>query len=260
VQLANVKGTGPRGRITLRDVEAAAAALPASNGSAPAAALEPLSGTRRTVARRMTQSQQIPQFALTREIDATWLLAEKERLSTAAKVSVNDMLVQALAATVVRHPELAASFVDGDPPQLERRQNVDIGLAVATDRGLLVPVLRGAHQRSLTELASERVRLIEAARTGRLTLEEMSGATITISNLGGLGIDSFAAMLNPGEAAILAVGRPLERVVPRDRGLAVVTTIALSLTIDHRVLDGASGAEALVELANLLEGEMSWRA
>jgi pyruvate dehydrogenase E2 component (dihydrolipoamide acetyltransferase) len=258
VRLADVIGTGPRGRITLRDVESAAAARP-TNGGAPAA-LEPLSGTRRAVARRMTQSQQIPQFALTREIDATWLLAEKERLSSATKVSVNDMLVQALAETVLRHPGLSASFVDGDPPQLERRKGVDVGLAVATERGLLVPVLRRAHECSLSELAAERARLVDAARSGRLGLEEMSGATITISNLGGFGIDSFAAMLNPGEAAILAVGRPLDRVVPRDRGLAVVTTIALSLTIDHRVMDGASGAEALVELATLLEGQMAWRA
>jgi pyruvate dehydrogenase E2 component (dihydrolipoamide acetyltransferase) len=257
VALAEVTGTGPRGRITLKDVESAAAA-PSGNGAAPPA-LEPLNGTRRAVARHMTQSQQIPQFPLTREIDATWLLAEKDRLSGAARVSVNDMLVQALAETVLRHRGLAASFVDGDPPQLERREGVDVGLAVATDRGLLVPVLRRTHERSLGELAAERVRLVDAARAGRLGLDEMSGATITISNLGGFGIDSFTAMLNPGESAILAVGRPLERVVPRDRSLTVVTTISLSLTIDHRVMDGASGARALVELADLLEGAMTWR-
>ena len=140
-----------------------------------------------------------------------------------------------------------------------RRPGADVGLAVATERGLLVPVLRRAHERSLRELAADRVRLVDAARGGRLSLEEMSGATITISNLGGFGVDSFTAMLNPGQSAILAVGRPLERVVPRERGLAVITGIALSLTIDHRVMDGASGAEALVELAGLLEGGMTWR-
>lgn len=264
VTLAEVTGTGPRGRITLRDVESTAAGSPA-NGSAPAAAaewLEPLSAVRRAVARQMTQSQQIPQFVLTREIDAGWLLSEKERLSREAKVSVNDMLVQALAETVLRHAGLAASFVEGEegePPQLLRRPGADVGLAVATERGLLVPVLRRAHERSLRELAADRVRLVEAARSGRLSLEEMSGATITISNLGGFGVDSFTAMLNPGQSAILAVGRPLERVVPRERGLAVITGLALSLTIDHRVLDGASGAEALVELAGLLEGAMTWR-
>ena len=200
----------------------------------------------------MTQSQRIPQFVLTREIDAGWLLGEKERLSRDAKVSVNDLLVQALAETVLRHGGLAASFVEGgegEQPQLIRRPGADVGLAVATERGLLVPVLRRAHERSLRELAADRVRLVDAARGGRLSLEEMSGATITISNLGGFGVDSFTAMLNPGQSAILAVGRPLERVVPRERGLAVITGIALSLTIDHRVMDGASGAEALVELA-----------
>ncbi len=256
VTLAEVTGTGPRGRITLRDVETAA------NGRAPTEGLEPLGAVHRAVARQMTQSQRIPQFVLTREIDAGWLLAEKERLSREAKVSVNDLLVQALAETVLRHGGLAASFVEGgegEQPQLMRRPGADVGLAVATDRGLLVPVLRRAHERSLRELAADRVRLVDAARSGRLSLEEMSGATITISNLGGFGVDSFTAMLNPGESAILAVGRPLERVVPRERGLAVITSIALSLTIDHRVMDGASGAEALVELAGLLEGGMTWR-
>jgi pyruvate dehydrogenase E2 component (dihydrolipoamide acetyltransferase) len=265
VSLAQVTGTGPRGRITLRDVESAAAARPANGGApAPTAAegLEPLSGLRRAVARRMTESQGIPQFVLNREIDATWLLAEKARLSQDAKVSVNDMLVQALAETVMRHAGLGASFVESDddePPRLMRRSGADVGLAVATERGLLVPVLRRAHEHSLRELAADRTRLVDAARAGRLSLEEMSGATISISNLGGFGVDSFTAMLNPGESAILAVGRPLERVVPRDRGFAVITTVALSLTIDHRVLDGASGAEALVELAGLLEGGMTWR-
>jgi pyruvate dehydrogenase E2 component (dihydrolipoamide acetyltransferase) len=123
----------------------------------------------------------------------------------------------------------------------------------------VVPVIRRVHERTLREIAAERTRLVEAARAGRLSLEEMTGATISLSNLGGFGIDSFTAMLNPGEAAILALGRTVERVVPRDRGLAVISTLALTLTIDHRVLDGASGADALVELAGLLEGGMAWR-
>jgi pyruvate dehydrogenase E2 component (dihydrolipoamide acetyltransferase) len=264
IPLASVTGTGPRGRITLADVKrAAAGAKPTANGSAPPAAgrLEPMSATRRAVARRMTQSQQIPQFVLTREIDATWLLSEKERVSRAggAKVSVNDLICQSLAETVLRHDGLALSYADGTPPQLSRREGVDVGLAVATERGLVVPVIRRTDQRTLGEIAQERARLVDAARSGRLGLEEMTGATISLSNLGGFGIDSFTAMLNPGEAAILAVGRTVERVLPRDRGLAVVPTLALSLTIDHRVLDGASGADALVELARLLEGGMAWR-
>jgi pyruvate dehydrogenase E2 component (dihydrolipoamide acetyltransferase) len=213
----------------------------------------------------MTQSQQIPQFALHREIDASWLLAERERIPPHGdvKVSVNDLLVQALAETVLRHPDLGLSYVaaelDGAPPRYRRREGVDVGLAVATGRGLLVPVLRRVHVRPLHEVASERIRLVEAARNGRLALEEMSGATITLSSLAGFGVDSFTAMLNPGESAILAVGRAVEKVLARGRGLAIVATIALTLTIDHRVIDGASGGAALAELAGLLEGGMTWR-
>jgi pyruvate dehydrogenase E2 component (dihydrolipoamide acetyltransferase) len=142
---------------------------------------------------------------------------------------------------------------------VSRRPGADVGLAVATDRGLMVPVIRGAHERALHELAADRVRLVGAARSGRLTVEQMSGAAVTLSNLGGFGIDRFVAMLNPGEAAILAVGRSVERVVPRGRGISIVPTLSLSLTIDHRVIDGAGGAAVLVDLVELLEGAMTWR-
>jgi pyruvate dehydrogenase E2 component (dihydrolipoamide acetyltransferase) len=213
----------------------------------------------------MTRSQAIPQFSLEREIDATRLLADKEALPApapgAVKSTINDMLVQALGELVLRRPELATSYTESDAgePMLARRPGTDVGLAVATDRGLTVPVIRGAAERPLHELSAERVRLVGAARSGGLTIEQMSAATVTLSNLGSFGIDRFNAMLNPGEAAILAVGRTLERVVPRGRGLAVVPTISLTLTIDHRVLDGAGGAAVLVELADLLEGAMTWR-
>ena len=260
VALESVTGTGPRGRITLSDVERAAGE--GSNGAPPAA--QPMSATRRAIARRMTESQQIPQFALSREIDATWLLAEKRRLSDAGpvKISVNDLLVQALAEAVTRHPDLGTSFApasDGGHPQVLRRDGVDVGLAVATDRGLLVPVIRRAHERPLAELVLERSRLVEAARSGRIDLAEMSGATVSLSSLAAFGVDSFNAMLNPGESAILAVGRAVDRVVPRERGLAVLPMIALTLTVDHRVVDGATGGRALAELAELLEGGMTWR-
>jgi pyruvate dehydrogenase E2 component (dihydrolipoamide acetyltransferase) len=266
VPLATVTGTGPRGRITLQDVEAAAASTTRTMPSTQAPGserLEPMSATRRAVARRMTESQQLPQFALRREIEAGWLLSEKERLAVGetSRVNVNDLLVQALAETLTRHPDLAASYVEGEDgrPQLLRPAGVDVGLAVATDRGLLVPVIRGAHERPLSELAADRIRLVEAARKGRLALDEMSGANVTISNLGAAGVDSFNAMINPGEAAILAVGRIVERVVPRERGIAIAPMLMLTLTLDHRVVDGATGGAALGELASLLEGEMSWR-
>jgi pyruvate dehydrogenase E2 component (dihydrolipoamide acetyltransferase) len=206
----------------------------------------------------------VPSYTLTRDVDVTWLLAEKSRLTAEgpAKVGVVDLLVQALAEALARHPQVAASFVlaDGDtPPQFRHPDAIDVGLAVATDRGLLVPVLRRVNEKTLPELVLERARLIEVTRAGRLGLDDMGGATTTLSSLGTFGVDSFTAMLNPGESSILAVGRTVEKVVPRDRGLAVVPTITATFTFDHRVVDGASGAAGLAELAELLEGGMAWR-
>ncbi len=258
VDIESVDGTGPRGRVTLGDVERAVATS-AANGRGR---VEPLSATRAAIARRMTLSQRIPQFALEREVDATWLLEQKEVLARGARINLNDLLLQALAEMLGRHPELAASYEDaesGGPPQLRHRADADLGLAVATVRGLLVPVLRAVHARSLAEIADDRRRLVAAARDGRLAREDMTGGAMTLSNLGNAGIDRFTAMVNPGESAILALGRVVERVVPRGRGLAVIPTLGLTLTVDHRVADGAAGAAALVELAELLEGGMAWR-
>jgi pyruvate dehydrogenase E2 component (dihydrolipoamide acetyltransferase) len=272
LDLERIAGTGPRGRITLRDVERELAAgeangrPPASAGAptAPAASghVEPMSAMRAAIARRMTASQQIPQFALVRELDASWLLDRKEAFGGPAGIGVTDLLLQAMAEVLLRHPDLAATYVEpeGDGrPGLLRRDGADLGLAVATARGLTVPVVRRAHERSLADIAAERARLVGAARSGRLSHEDMGGATMTLSNLSSFGVDHFTAMVNPGEAAILAVGRVVERVVPRGRAIHVVPTLTVSLTIDHRVADGATGAAALVELAELLEGGMTWR-
>lgn len=272
IGLEMITGTGPAGRITLGDVERVAAERGAAPAPATAAAsetssgerLEPLSATRQAIARRLTESQLVPQYTLTRDVDIAWLLAEKARLTDAGptKVGVVDLLVQALAEALARHPQLAASFVPAagdEPAQFRHPDGIDVGLAVATERGLLVPVLRRAHERTLSELALERARLIELTRSGRLGLGDMGGAATTLSSLGTFGVDSFTAMLNPGESSILAVGRTVDRVVPRDRGLAVVPTITATFTFDHRVVDGATGAAALAALAELLEGAMTWR-
>jgi pyruvate dehydrogenase E2 component (dihydrolipoamide acetyltransferase) len=277
VDLESVDGTGPRGRITLGDVERVAAAATSGNGDgpsraastpAPAAAsgddgrFEPMSPMRRAIARRMTLSQQIPQFTLARDADASWLLEQKRLLGgRSAGIGVNDMLLQAMAEVALRHPELAASYAEAEDgtPALLHRDRIDLGLAVATPRGLAVPVVRAVHARSLAEIAAERGRLVGDARSGRLRQEDMSGATMTLSNLSSFGVDHFTAMLNPGESAILAVGRVVERLVPRGRDITVVPTLTFSLTIDHRVADGATGAAALVELVELLEGAMTWR-
>jgi pyruvate dehydrogenase E2 component (dihydrolipoamide acetyltransferase) len=277
IVLESVSGSGPAGRITLGDVERAvrerppagapSAARAPGTAAAPAPAggrLEPLSATRQAIARRLTESQLVPQYTLSRDVDASWLLAEKRRLTDAgpARVGVVDLLLQALAEALVRHPLLAASFVpaaDGAPPQLRHPEGIDLGLAVASERGLLVPVLRAVDEKPLADLVLERARLIETTRAGRLGIAEMSGAAATLSSLGTFGVDRFTAMLNPGESSILAVGRTVERAVPRDRGIAVVPTLSLTFTFDHRVVDGAAGAAALADLAELLEGEMAWR-
>jgi pyruvate dehydrogenase E2 component (dihydrolipoamide acetyltransferase) len=217
---------------------------------------------RRAIARRMTLSQQIPQFTLTRDVDASWLLEEKGALASRHPgVGVNDLLLQAMAEVALRHPALAAAYAEtaDGVPALAHRDAVDLGLAVATPRGLVVPVVRDAHTRSLADIAAERSRLVGDARSGRLRQDDMSGATMTLSNLSSFGVDQFTAMLNPGESAILAVGRVTDRLVPRGRGIAVLPMLTCTLTIDHRVADGATGAAALVELAELVEGAMTWR-
>jgi pyruvate dehydrogenase E2 component (dihydrolipoamide acetyltransferase) len=207
--------------------------------------------------------REIPQFQLVRELDATHLLAQKDAAAAAsegaARPGVNDLLVQAIAETLVRHRDLAATFVDGEVPALRRPEGIDVGLAVATDRGLVVPVIRGADTKSLREIAADRERLVEAARAGTLGLADMTGGAVSLSNLGSFGIDRFTAMVNPGESTIVAVGRVVDRVVPRGRGTAVVPTLTVTVSFDHRVVDGATGARALSELAELLEGAMPWR-
>jgi pyruvate dehydrogenase E2 component (dihydrolipoyllysine-residue acetyltransferase) len=262
IALETMSGTGPRGRITLRDVEREAIGRSIPPDPATARVTQTLSPLRRAIARRMAASQLIPQYRLERDIDATHILAEKDARAadgSGPRLGVNDLLLQAIAETVARHPVLGASYVEEPEPGLAYPDGINVGLAVATDRGLVVPVLRAVERSGLREIATERHRLVEAARAGRLSLEAMSGGSITLSSLAGFGVDRFTAMLNPGESAILAVGRTVDRVVPRGRDLTVVPTVTMTMTFDHRVVDGAVGAAALAEFAALVEGGMTWR-
>lgn len=260
IDLAGLSGTGPRGRITLGDVERAAA-----DGRPDDEAVAPLTALRRAIARRMTASQRIPQYELQRDVGVRHLLAQKDALAAAApdaRIGLNDLLLQAIAETVVRHRDLATALVEddaGDPTGLRLLPAGDVGLAVATDRGLVVPVVRGVETLGAAAIARERRRLVEAARAGALSLEDMRGGTTTLSNLAGFGVDRFKAMVNPGQSAIVAVGRTTDRVVARGRGIDVVAMLTITMTFDHRVVDGAVGAAALAELAGLLEGAMTWR-
>jgi pyruvate dehydrogenase E2 component (dihydrolipoamide acetyltransferase) len=262
-----IEGTGPNGRVTLSDVEAAPRPTPPPTvESAPES--EAATPMRRAIARRMTSSQRdVPQYQLVREIDATHLLAQKAAAASSvgageARPGVNDLLIQAMALMVQRHPALATTYEEGEGPRdatLHRSDSTDVGLAVATDAGLVVPVVRAVAGATLREIAAERSRLVDRAREGGLDLTEMSGGVISLSNLGGFGIDRFTAMVNPGQASIVAVGRTVDRVVPRGRGTAVIPVLTVTLSCDHRTVDGAVGAAALVELADLLEGAMPWR-
>lgn len=276
LDLTTIAGTGPNGRVNLSDIRDAIAerAIPMAVevASGPAHASEPdpvteLSPMRRATARRMSTSQrEIPQYHLTRELDASHLQAQRAAAAAASgdgpAPNVNDLLTQAIGEMLRRHPTLASKFVEGDadaPAALRANDQIDVGLAVATDAGLTVPVIRDVPARSLREIAADRARLVAGARAHTLRLPELSGAVITLSNLGGFGVDQFAAMVNPGESAIVAVGRITDRVVPRGRAITVLPILTVTVTFDHRVIDGATGARALSELAELLEGRMLWR-
>jgi pyruvate dehydrogenase E2 component (dihydrolipoamide acetyltransferase) len=257
VDLAAVTGTGPNGLVRVGDVEAAAApaAAPAEAGDVEEV---PLSSMRRVVARRLTESMQsTPHFYLTAAVDAEDLLGFRAQLNEQLaaggqdlKVSVNDLLVKACAGLLRANPALNVSF-GGDKLLVHRR--VHVGIAVAVDGGLLVPVVRDADQKSLTQVAREAGELVERARAGRLGGDDMGGGTFTVSNLGMFGIEQFTAVINPPEAAILAVGAALPEPVATDGGVQVRRRMRLTLSIDHRALDGATGAGFLAQLKDVLE-------
>ncbi|MGH6656985.1 MAG: dihydrolipoamide acetyltransferase family protein, partial [Actinocrinis sp.] len=216
----------------------------------------PLSRVRRLTAERLAQSaQQAPHFHLTRTVDADALLAFRAQANTdldgtGVRVSVTDLLVKACAHALAGHPEVNCSWA-GD--KLLRHRRVNVGLAVALEDGLVVPVIHDADRKTLTEISREARDLAERARAGRLSLDEITGGTFTISNLGMYGVDRFTAVINPPDAAILAVGAARPTPVVRAGQVAVATTMTLTLGIDHRVLDGATAARFLGDLTALLE-------
>ena len=202
---------------------------------------------RRTIAERMTHSfRDVPQFSLSVDVDMT---AVRE-IRGALPVSYTDVLILATARTLCDHPRLAMRY---SPDGLVPAYGIHIGIAVALDDGLLVPVLRDAETKDLTAISSERVTLQESARAGRLAADALGGAVFTISNLGQQRVDRFTAIVNPPEAAILAVARVRERVIVRDGAPAVAPVVALTLSVDHRVADGAQAAEFLTDLVSRLE-------
>lgn len=240
-------------RISVEDVEAVHAAessrvAPSAEPVAPGtvAVRAPLSRIRRAIVERMTQSfRDVPQFSVSCDVDMTAANAAR----TAAGVSYADVLIWAAARTLRDHPGLAMRY---DPEGLVPADGIHLGIAVALDDGLLVPVLRDADRKDIAVISRERATLQDGARAGKLPVDALVGAVFTISNLGQHGVDRFTAIVNPPEAAILAVGRVRDLVVARDSAVVVAPVVTLTLSVDHRVADGAQAAAFLADLAGRL--------
>ncbi len=257
LDLSSVAGTGPEGRVIAVDVESAAEPAVGARPEAVAGEVEvvELTSTRRTIARRLTEAWQAPVFQLVVTADATGLVATRERMVELVrdgdvKPTVSDLLTRIVASALVRHRAVNAHFVDG---RILRFPQANVGLAVAAPSGLVVPVVRAANQLSVQEIAAVRADIVTRAREGRLQLSDLEDGTFTISNLGMYGIEQFVAVLNPPQVAILAVGSIEDRPRARDGGLVVAPTMTMTLTCDHRAIDGSEGAEFLETVKNLVE-------
>ena len=258
VELTAVTGTGPEGRVVAEDVERHAAEAPRrAPAPAPAAAgdveVVRLSSLRRTLARRLTQAWEAPAFQISMSADMTGVLDLRERfveLEPGAKPTVTDFLTKACAAALVQHRDVNARFA-GDAVELLPSAN--IGLAVATEKGLLVPVIRACESKRIAELAAAREDIVRRAREGGLQQHDLEDGTFTISNLGMYGVEQFTAVLNPPQAAILAVGAVSQTPVAQDGQLVVRPLMHLTLTCDHRAVDGAAAADFLRTVKSFLE-------
>lgn len=258
IDLRQITGTGEGGRIIRRDIEAALrekAEKPALSVSVPTAAYtdKPLSQMRKTIARRLTASmQEAPHFYLTVSICMDKAAQWREQLNALSdtKISFNDLIIKACAQALRKHPLLNASWT---AEAIRLHHEIHIGFAVAVEEGLIVPVIRHADRKGLAEIAQETRLLAEKARERKLTPEEYTGSTFSISNLGMFGIEEFTAVINPPEAAILAVGAIQPTPVVRGEEIVIEKRMKVTLSCDHRVVDGATGAQFLQTLKALLE-------
>ncbi|WP_374576377.1 pyruvate dehydrogenase complex dihydrolipoamide acetyltransferase [Phenylobacterium sp.] len=280
LDLSTIQGSGPHGRIIKRDVDAAQpgaarpAAAPAAKGAAPAPVsrpvqslaqmgipdgtydLIPLDGMKKTVARRMSDSfRDVPHFPLTIDLEIDALLAGRAKINAmlekrGVKVSVNDLVIKAAAIALKQVPEANASY---SPEGIAMHHHADIAMAVAIEGGLITPIIRSAETKGLAQIALEAKDLAERARSRKLKPDEFQGGTFSISNLGMFGIKAFASIINEPQGCILSVGAGEQRPVVRGGQLAVATVMTVTLTCDHRVVDGAVGARWLQAFKTLIE-------
>jgi len=270
VELGGVRGSGPSGRIIAADVEGAARTGPATGKQIPfpkeafrkpslppVQALQkreiPLSAMRRTIAKRLVESiSSVPHFYLTVELDVTELTSLRTQLGEidGMKASVNDFVIRAVALALRHHPNVNASF---GSEAITQHGEINVGVAVATPEGLITPVIRNAQTRSIPEIAAEVRALVEKVKNRKLRPEEYQGSTITISNLGMFGVEEFTAIINPPNSAILAVGAAISKPVVLDGQVVVRERMKVTMSCDHRAIDGAAGAEFLRTLRTYIE-------
>ena len=249
VDLGTVTGTGRRGRITDDDVKAATGS---GSGAPKGVQVIPLSATRKTIARRLTEAKQsIPHFYLTAEYALDGLLARRAKLNEtgSVKVSVNDLLVWSVAQALMKEPRVNVNLVDDSIHQFDAAH---ISVAIATEEGLYPATVRNADNLSPAEIAEATGALAEKAKTGKLTKDDISGGSFTVSNLGMFGITQFTAIINPPMGAILAMGKASQQAVVREGEIGIATMLNVTLSCDHRVIDGAVGAQFLATLDDVI--------
>ena len=267
IDLSLVKGTGPGGRITREDVlqaveESKVVTAPPVREEPELAEEEivPLSSMREIIASRMTESFQVPHFYQTIEVDTTELSKAREQLmpfiesKTGIRLTLTDLIIKMAAKALEDNPSMNCTYMDGAVKLFKR---IDIGLVTAVEGGLVVPVIHQANIKSLAEIAQLRAELVQKARDRKLSMEEMRGSTFTISNMGMFGIDQASAIIQPPEAAILAVSRIADRAVVRDGAIVIRPMMNLTISIDHRILDGVIAATFLQSLKNYIENPVN---
>ncbi|MCE2574696.1 pyruvate dehydrogenase complex dihydrolipoamide acetyltransferase [Komagataeibacter sp. FNDCR2] len=276
IDLATLKGSGPNGRIVRRDVEQAVQAPPAAAAAAPAPRAAPVaavaaggyesvphSSMRKVIARRLTEAKStIPHFYVEMDVQLDALLALRSQMNAASpadgpgsyKISVNDMLIKAVAVTLRRVPKVNVSYTED---AVLVYNDVDISVAVSIPDGLITPIVRQADTKSLRQISLETRDLVARARAGKLKPEEFQGGTFSISNMGMYGVKSFSAIINPPQAAILAIAAAERRPVVRDDGITIATVLTVTLSVDHRVVDGALAAEWVSAFRTVVENPMS---